>query len=748
MWLVGLALLAVLAGSLGSRFADGGRLEGSDSDAAYQLLARDLPDVGGDTADIVVHHDAGLDDPVVVATVSAFRAEVADRAGSATSDLVVAPDGRTGVFSVGMPEPDLLDQHGEPVASRIAHDLERAAGPPRAEGLQVEFGGEWFQRGDVPASAEQIGLVVAVVVLLVLFGSLVASGVTLLPALLSVAASGAVVTLVSRVISTPDVTTEVATMIGLGVGIDYGLFIITRFRQELTTRPPDEALRIAMSTAGRAVLLAGGTVAISLLGMLLIGMEFLHGLSIGAAVAVGVAVLGSFTLLPALLKWSTGPMQRRARRQRTRSRADVAWARLGESIARRPLAALIAGLVALIVLAAPVVGMRLAGADAGNDPAGSTTRRAYDLVAGAFGPGSNGPLLVVVPNADPSSVDRLSMAIAGTTGVAQVTPAVVADHGTTVLTVIPTTAPQDAQTEELVHRLRDDVIPDAGVEAHVGGATASNVDFAEALRSRLPVFIGGVLACSFLLLLIVFRSVLVPLKAVLLNLLSIAAAFGAMVAVFQWGWFGSLFGVESGAPIEPWAPMLLFAIVFGLSMDYEVFLLSAVKERYDETGDNRSSVVHGLASTGRVITAAAAIMVAVFGGFLRADLRAVQLIGFGLAVAVLIDATIVRLVLVPASMELLGDRNWWLPRWLEQLLPRVAIEQGPAEGSAAARAEPLDDGLGGVDRDGEADVRRGGPVAASGDGGVDADDLTLGVHEWPPGVAGADRGVGLDEARQ
>jgi putative drug exporter of the RND superfamily len=346
---------------------------------------------------------------------------------------------------------------------------------------------------------------------------------------------------------------------------------------------------------------------------------------------------------------------------------------------------------ALVALALPVFGMRLAVADAGNDPAGTTTREAYDFLADGFGAGVNGPLFVVVetPNGETAVVTTVVEQVAATPGIVFVEPPESSPDGQiSTFTAFPTTAPQSAATEQLVQDLRRD-LPDA---AHIGGATAVNIDFSSTLAARLPWFIGGVLVLSFVLLLFVFRSVLVPLKAVLMNLLSIAAAYGVMVMIFQWGWLGSVFGVDQGAPIEPWAPMMLFAIVFGLSMDYEVFLLSSIREEYDRTGDNTKAVVEGLGSTARVITAAAAIMVCVFGSFVVADVRSIKLIGLGLAVAVLIDATLVRLVLVPATMELLGERNWWLPRWANRVLPRLQIERPSTDPDEAAPRELVEVG--------------------------------------------------------
>jgi RND superfamily putative drug exporter len=425
---------------------------------------------------------------------------------------------------------------------------------------------------------------------------------------------------------------------------------------------------------------------ISVLGLLLIGLSSTQGVAIAIALGVLMTMIASVTLLPALLGFVGRNIDRLGlphRAQSTRRARRSLWYRWSRVLQRRPAVAAVVGFTVLLVLAAPVLSMRLGFADAGNRPASDTTRRAYDRLSEGFGPGFNGPLLLVAATppgtaAGPTVAD-LRAALERDAGVAFVSPPIVNEAGdTAALQVFPTTAPQDAATEQLVERLRDDVVPAAtagtAVDVHVGGHTAAAVDFADYTATRLPIFIGVVLALSFLLLMVVFRSLLVPLKAVVMNLLSIGAAYGVVVAVYQWGWAAGLFGVGRPGPVEAWAPVFLFAVVFGLSMDYEVFLLSRIKEEYDRTGDNRAAVADGVAVTARVITAAAAIMVCVFGSFVFGPERSLQLFGLGLAVAVLIDATIVRLLLVPATMELLGDRNWWLPRWLGRVLPRVHIE--------------------------------------------------------------------------
>jgi RND superfamily putative drug exporter len=465
-------------------------------------------------------------------------------------------------------------------------------------------------------------------------------------------------------VQTPGFTVQVASMIGIGVGIDYSLFIVTRYRDALRdTDDVERAVVIAIDTAGRAVVFAGITVMISLLGMLMMGMAFLNGLAFGTATAVLVAVLAAVTLLPALLGMVGRRLDRLSVHRRTPRAGETVWHRWSRFVQRHAVAATVGGVALLGILAIPAFAMRLASADAGNDPVGSTTRIAHDRLADGFGAGLNGPLLVVVDRrGDTTAADRLAARLAEVPGVAHVAGVDTAPGSeVSLVTLIPATGPQDAATADLVHRVRD-TIRHGDVVAHVGGQTASDVDFAALMSARLPLFIGAVLALSFVLLMVVFRSILVPLKAVTLNLLSIGAAYGVLVAVFQWGWLGGLIGVHEGAPIEPWAPMMLFAIVFGLSMDYEVFLLSSMRERVDAGEPNGRAVVEGLASTARVITAAAAIMVCVFGSFVFGDLRAIKLIGLGLAVAVMLDATVVRMLLVPASMELLGERNWWWPR--------------------------------------------------------------------------------------
>ena len=672
-WMLAIVGATVGASAWGGEYADSSRLEGTDSDAAYELYRANFPNDPAGSATMVFEHAAGL--TAAGDAIDGFVASIARLPGvievsSPLVDGTISSDATVGYAEV------LFDTDDLTVIDRIGDEAARL----REVGTEVDFASFWFQEGGVPAS-EGFGLLAAMVILLVAFGSVVAMGLPLMTAMAGIVMGLAGVSLWAAVMPTPEFTVQVASMVGIGVGIDYALFIVTRYREALRRRgggrdAVHDSIVESIDTAGRAVLFAGCTVTISLLGMFLMGLPFLYGLAVGTSTAVVVAVLAALTLLPALLGVVGHRLDRLSvhRRGRSSQHAESPWHRWSRLVQRHPRAFAGGGLALLLALSLPTLAMRQATADLGSDAVGTTTRTAYDRLSNGFGPGFNGPLVVVTEG--DGDVDRLVTLIAATEGVAAVeAPVTAPSGGATIVGVIPTTGPQDEATTDLVHRLRTEVIPAAGVDAHVGGATASDVDFADRMSARLPVFIGAVLVLSFLLLLVVFRSVLVPLKAVLLNLLSIGAAYGVLVMVFQWGWLGGLVGIDGGAPIEPWAPMMLFAIVFGLSMDYEVFLLTSIKERYDAGMSNGDAVVEGLAATARVITAAAAIMVCVFGSFVLGDLRSIKLIGLGLSVAVLVDATVVRMVLVPATMELLGARNWWLPAPVARLLPRLQLER-------------------------------------------------------------------------
>jgi putative drug exporter of the RND superfamily len=671
-WIALLVVAVVAGGALKGEWSTSGSLPGTDSQRAYDLLKDEFPARAGEDG-AFVFGDVSANPGAVSDFLS--RAEAVVGVDSVEQPPQVSPDGKVGKssFTLITDIDDATTKAAVEALKKLAEPMENAGG--------VEFASWRFDEMEMPAS-ELLGLAAAVVVLLVAFGSVLAMGLPIATALLGIGIATSLIAIIARFMSTPDFTVQVASMIGLGVGIDYALFIVSRYRDALSRlRPPEEAIVEALTTSGRAVLFAGCTVMISVLGMLLMGLSFLHGLAVGTSIAVFLAVAAALTLLPALLGFIGFNIDKLSVHRKNRRRNRVSnWTRWADFVQAHPKPIAAIGFIVLAAFSIPVFSLRLGTADAGNNPEGSTTKSAYDLTADGFGAGANGPMLVVadIQGGSTAGLAEVTNALRSTDGVVLVTDFQPSPNGeAAIATVIPSTGPQDKATDQLVHHIRDDVLPAAtagsGVPVHVGGMTASGIDFSDMIGKRLPLFIGAVLILSFLLLLMVFRSVLVPLKAVLMNLLSIGAAYGVMVAVFQWGWLGSIVGV-TGGPIEAWAPMMLFAIVFGLSMDYEVFLLSAVKEEWDATGDNAHAVSSGLAVTARLITAAALIMVCVFGTFVLSDIRALKLIGLGLAVAVAIDATIVRIVLVPATMELLGKANWWLPRWLDRFVPHLAVE--------------------------------------------------------------------------
>jgi putative drug exporter of the RND superfamily len=706
-WVGILVAVSGLSAAFGGTFRDVFELPGSESQAAFDLLdEHGVAAYTGHSGQVVFTAD-DVGDPAVRRGMEALFAALDDALEG--SEIVspydtgashqVSDDG-----SIAYAEVKLSDRATDEYQDD-ADTVRALVGDVTAPGMQIELGGEIFiEEGEF--SSEGIGLIAAVIILLVAFGSLLAMGLPLLTALFGIGMGVAMVTLVVNVVNMPSFATQAVLMIGIGVGIDYALFIVTRYREELAAGcTPETAVSRALSTAGRAVLFAGTTVIIAVLGLLLIGLDMVRGLSIGIAIGVAATMLAALTLLPAVLGFVGHNIDRLGLPHRRRAEsADhrSIWFRWSKVIQRRPWPALIIATGVLILLAVPLFSLRLGFGDTGNQPADTTARKAYDLISEGFGPGSNGPLIIAAETPagadDVAVLEELSDELNRTPGVAFAAPP--QSNGTAsaaFITVIPTTSPQDEATTDLVHTLRDEVIPAAidgsSAEVKVGGGPSVVVDFADYMSQRLVWLIGAVLVVSFLILLVVFRSLLVSLKAIIMNLLSVAAAYGILVAVFQWGWGAGLFGIGRAGPIDAWIPMMLFAIVFGLSMDYEVFLLSRIREHYDrgrdkplspiarpsEAGDwrrrhNSIAVANGLASTARVITAAAAIMVCVFGAFALGDDRALQMFGLGLAVAIAIDASVVRLIIVPSAMELVGDRNWWLPGWLDRILPRVTFE--------------------------------------------------------------------------
>jgi RND superfamily putative drug exporter len=689
LWLLALVGLSVLGAQLGSNYSQSLSLPGTESQRATDLLDARFPARSGDEGQIVFAARAGVRAATVQPRMEQLFTDVAHVPGvvSVTSPYTtagasqIAGDGSVAFATVQ------FDQHEFDITTATKDAIHALVDQANAQqaGIRIELGGRMFQPMGNLGPAELVGIVAAIVILLIAFGSVLAMGLPIMVALFGVGIGAAFVEILSHTISTPDFTTQLLSMIGIGVGIDYALFIVTRYREALHDGlTPEAAVVRAIDTAGRAVVFAGTTVVISILGLLLMGLAFVRGLAVGTSLTVAVVMLASVTLLPAVLGFAGDNIDKfSVRRQERQDVRTSMWFRWSRVVQRRPWPAFAAALIVLAVLAVPFFSMRLGFPDAGANPKSDTTRRAYDLVADGFGAGFNGPLVLAAefpPGSDPAPVlDALEQAVRATPDVAFVLPPVVSpDGGAAVIRVLPVDAPQSERTASLVHTLRDDTIPGAvrgtNVQVHVGGLTAAGIDVSDRLAARLPLFIGAVLALSFLLLLAVFRSVLVPLKAVVMNLLSIGAAYGIIVAVFQWGWFGNLVGIAKTGPIAPFIPMMMFAILFGLSMDYEVFLLSRMREEYDRTGDNGLAVADGLAATARVITAAALIMVTVFGSFVFGDNSVVKLFGLGLAAAIFIDATVVRMVLVPATMELLGDRNWWFPRFLDRVVPRLRVE--------------------------------------------------------------------------
>jgi RND superfamily putative drug exporter len=534
----------------------------------------------------------------------------------------------------------------------------------------VELGGQVIESAEQgPISSEAVGLTIAGVVLLIALGTVVAAGLPLLVALFGLGIATGLIGVLAAVLSTPDWASTVAAMLGIGVGIDYSLLILTRYRAALDRGAEvDDAIVEAVATAGRSVLVAGLTVVISLLGLFAMGLTYLYGVALAAIIAVLVVMAAAITLLPALLALAGRRIERWRVPGLRPGRRPLA-ARWSAAVQRRPWTAVAAGVAILLVLASPATGLRLGFPDAGQDRASTTTRQAYDLVTSRFGAGTNGPLLIVT---SPARAHAVAATLKTQPGIATVAPpAINPAHDTAVILASPTTSPQASATKDLIVRLRDGRL---GPDVEIGGRTAQAVDQADVTAARLPLFIGGVVGLSLLLLLVAFRSVTVALKAAVMNLFSVAAAYGVVALLAQGGWAGQLVGIDTATPVPPFIPVIMFATLFGLSMDYEVFLLSRVREEFLRRGDTGRAVTEGLTRTARVISAAAAIMVVVFGSLALSPEVFLKLIGLGLATAVLVDATIVRLVLVPAVMQLLGDRNWWMPRWLDRLIPRAELE--------------------------------------------------------------------------
>jgi RND superfamily putative drug exporter len=695
LWLL-LAIGVVLMNRTVGGTVENYEVPGVESQAASDLLEGRFPERAGATATVVFHVGDG---PVtapdaaegIEATVAEVRAlpEVLAVTDPLAGERSISPDGATAFAAVQ------FEGTTAELGTAALDELLDTAAPAEAAGVQVEYGGELpttlKERSSGPAEA--IGVVAALIILLIAFRSLLSMALPVATALVGIVVGLSLVGVLGGVIDVPSMASRLGTMIGLGVGIDYAVFILSRHRDQLKAGiAVDESIGRTNASAGKAVVIAGGTVVVALFGLRLAGIPFVAAVGYSASLVVAVAVAVAVTLLPALLGLAGRRVLARSERADPASAAGPVggerggWIRWARWVTDHPWPAAIAATAVLLVLAIPVTDMRLGQADAGSDPTSTTQRRAYDLIATGFGPGFNGPLLLAVDlteATDPAAAaDTVARTVAADPGIAAVSPPEFSPAGdAAVLTAVPTTEPQATATGELVHRLRDATLPEAtagtGAAVLVGGPTAGFIDQSDKIQGRLPWFIAGVVTVSFLLLMVVFRSILVPLKAAVLNLLSIGAAYGVVVAVFQWGWGRSLIGLDEAVPIASFVPMMMFAILFGLSMDYEVFILSRIREEYRRGHTNVDSIVAGLGATSKVISAAALIMVSVFLGFVISDDPIVKMMGVGLATAVAVDATIVRMVLVPSTMTLVGDANWWLPRRLERLLPRLEIEADP-----------------------------------------------------------------------
>jgi putative drug exporter of the RND superfamily len=743
-WIVLIFAVNALAQSAGTEYSNNFTLPNSDTQRASDLLQRSFPAQAGDRDQLVFRTASGtVLDPAVRDRMSATFARIARLPhvsevispydGSAAGRAISA-DGKIAFATI------VFDEKANLLPKSAPERVVKVAEAARESGLQVELGGQAIEATEQEGFglSTAVGLLAAIVVLLLTFGSLTAMGLPIVTALFGLGTGLGVIALFTHVVNTPDFSSELAAMIGLGVGIDYSLFILTRFREAYAAPGPThgqvrESVVQAMDTAGRAVLFAGCTVVIALLGMMLLGVDFLYGVAISASIGVLLVMLASLTLLPALLTLAGARLARPGRRARRRAQRAAAaaaaaatgategiagaangaaatagvettngaatasgssatdggvvatggqnWMRWSAFVQRHPHPIALTATLVMLLIAAPAIALRLGNSDAGNDPTQTTTHRAYALLAQGFGEGFNGPLQVAVRlphRGDLGALRELQRAVAATPGVVSVTPPRLNPAGAVAtISVYPSFSPQAYATTQLVRRLRAQVIPPVaartGSAAYVGGITAGGVDFATTLAHKLPLFIGVVVLLSALLLMVVFRSLVIPLQAAVMNLLSISAALGVIVVIFQWGWLPGLMGVSPG-PIESFIPVMLFAIVFGLSMDYEVFLISRIHEQWTRTRDHSRAVGEGLALTGRVVTAAAAIMVCVFLSFVLGESRVIKEFGLSLASAVFLDALVIRCLMLPALLHIVGPRTWRFPTWLHRILPRVNIE--------------------------------------------------------------------------
>ncbi|WP_431991800.1 MMPL family transporter [Streptomyces albogriseolus] len=701
LWLLALVGIAAGAFAAGSAYSNDYNVPGTESGRATELLKEGFPSLGGDSDSVVWHTSSGtVRDSGVEQTMTHTLDRLEELPGVASVSGPydeggagrVSADGRTAYATV------TFEHSGTDITSGEAAAVVKTAKAAETDGLDVELGGSAVELSESSGghTAEIVGVAVAAVVLFLAFGSLAASLLPIATALVSVGTAYAGIVLLGHVMTVADFAPMLGLLIGLGVGIDYALFIVTRHRRGLKRGlSVTEAAANAVATTGRAVVFAGATVCIALLGMLILRLNFLNGVAVAASLTVVLTVAASVTLLPALLSLiGTRALSRRERRRLAEHGPEPEVptgfaARWSAFVERHPKLLGALAVAVMAVLALPTFSLHLGTSDQGNDPKTSTTRQAYDLIADGFGPGVNGPLTLVteVDGAqDRLALDNLGSTLRTTEGVASASPVTYNQGGDTAfLTVVPDSSPQSKQTSDLVDRLREDVLPRAesgtSLDVHVGGVTAGYDDFASVIVGKLPLFVGVVIGLGCLLLLLAFRSIGIPLKAAAMNVAAVAGAFGVVVMIFQWGWGSELLGLGSAGPIEPFLPVIMVSVLFGLSMDYQVFLVSRMYEEWLETGDNRRAVRVGLAETSRVINSAAVIMISVFLAFVLSGDRVIAMFGIALAAAVALDAFVLRTLLVPALMHLLGGANWWLPKWLDRILPRISIE--PPECRAA-----------------------------------------------------------------
>jgi putative drug exporter of the RND superfamily len=697
-WIVAIAAAFGLSSAFAGEFTADYSAPGSDSAQAQELIEQRFPGQAGDSVDVVFRAESGVDDPAVQADVAALLAELGalPHVASVEDPYVtpggIGPDGQTLLSHVRLDVSNPVDMPIEDTERLLA-----AADAAERPGLDIALGGfavQLAEEGEI--GSEAIALVAATFILLVTFGSVVAAGLPLTVAIAGLGVSAMLTGLIAAAVDVPDWTTALATMLGIALGIDYTLLMVTRFREwRAVGLNSHDATVATLDTAGRAVMVAGSTVVVSMLGLFAMGLSYMRGAAIVTIVAVLIVMLAAITLFPALLGYLGRHVDRLRLplgRRRPLQVADGghiepsrAWTWWGRLVDRHSIIASVVGVAVLLALAAPFLGARFGFPDAGNNIEETSTRHAYDMISDGFGPGFNGPLVLVADltgATDPGALDRVAAATQSVEGVAAVLPPQANPAGDAALiTVVPDTGPQHAGTEDLVHTLRDEVIPanteDSGLSVHVGGVVAMGIDSNENVAERLPYLIGGVVALSMLLLLVSFRSIAIPITAAAMNLLSVAAAYGVIALVLEGGWVGQLIGIDTATPMPAFIPVLVFAVLFGLSMDYEVFLISRMRESWVRAGDNSRAIIDGLAGTGRVITAAAAIMIVVFAAFIPSDEVFIKVIGVGMAAAILIDATVVRMLLVPAVMHWLGRANWWLPKSWERRLPQLHVEGRP-----------------------------------------------------------------------